>query len=107
MFKAVFMVSGVLFTLSVLIYKLYISKQKDIMKASHYVASMAIFMALYILSGIALAFIVPNITHKALVLLFALSPFIIGKIATYNTEKIYSAIQIICVLISVVFTLCL
>ena len=73
------------------------------MKASHFVALMAIFMALYIVSGIILAFFIPNVLSKALILLFALSPFIIGKLATYKHEKIYSLIQIICVLISVVF----
>lgn len=100
----IFMISGFLFVLSVIIHKLYISKQKNIMIASHFIASMAIFMSLYILSGIILALIIPNIVNKLIILVFALSPFIIGKFATYNKEKIYSFIQIVCVLISIVFT---
>ena len=103
MLKVIFMISGFLFVFSIIIHKLYISKQKNIMIASHFIASMAVFMGLYTLSGIILALIIPNIINKLLILLFALSPFIIGKFATYNKEKIYSLIQIICVLISIVF----
>ena len=99
----IFSISGLLFILSIIIHKLYISKQKDIMKASHYVASMAIFMGIYILSGIMLSILLHSIIPSIIILLFALSPFIIGKLATYNSEKIYSIIQIICVLISTVY----
>ena len=105
MLKIIFAISGLLFILSIIIHKLYISKQKDIMVASHFVAIMASLLGIYILSGLLLVFFMPNLIHKILVLLFALSPFAIGKIATYNTEKIYSTIQAVCVLISVVFVL--
>lgn len=101
----IFSISGLLFILSIIIHKLYISKQKDIMKASHYVAGMAIFMGIYIFSGIVLAILLHSIIPSIIILLFALSPFIIGKLATYNSEKIYSIIQIICVLISTVYVL--
>ena len=99
--SAVFGLSGLLFVLAIIIHKLYISKQKDMMKASHFVAGMTLFMGIYIFSGIILALLFHKIIPSLLILLFALSPFIIGRFATYNTEKIYSIIQIICVLISI------
>lgn len=106
MFKiliGLFSISGLLFILSIILHKLYISKQKDMMKASNFIASMAIFIGLYILSGILLCLFVQPIIYKLIMLLFALSPFIIGKLATYEKEKIYSLIQIFCVLISILF----
>jgi len=102
MFKfisALFLISGLLFMLSIIIYNLFVSKSNATMKASHFLASMAIFIGVYVLSGLILSF------YKPYVLLFALSPFIIGKIATYDKEKIYSLIQIFCVLISLVLIL--
>ncbi|MBR2069767.1 MAG: hypothetical protein IJ877_08415 [Candidatus Gastranaerophilales bacterium] len=98
-----FSLSGLLFVLSIFIHKIYISKQKDIMKASHFIASMTIFMGLYILSGFILTFFVKGIFSKILIFLFAMSPFIVGKFATYKYEKIYSLIQVFCVLISIGF----
>ncbi len=105
MLKLIFIISGLLFVLSIIVHKLYVSKQKDMMKASHFIAAMAIFMGIYILSGIILSFLIPNFLYRLLIIVFALSPFIIGKLATYEKEKIYSFIQVFCVLISLVFIL--
>ena len=96
MLKTLFILSGLLFVLSIIIHKLFVSKIKDAMKISNFIALMAIFMALYIIFGIVLAF-----RYNPIYIIFALSPFIIGKLATYQKEKIYSIIQIICVLISI------
>ena len=103
MLKMIFMISGFLFAMSIIIHKLYVSKLKDMMKASHFLASMAGFMGIYILSGIILAIFVPHLLNKIFVFLFAISPFIIGKFATYEKEKFFSVVQIVCVLISIVF----
>ena len=97
MLKILFLLSGLLFILSIIIHKLFISKIKDAMEISNFIALIVIFMALYIIFGIILA-----LKYNLIYLIFALSPFIIGKFATYNTEKIYSIIQIICVLISII-----
>lgn len=97
MLKIIIAVSGLLFVLSIIIHKLFVSKIKDNMKISHFLALIAIFMALYVISGILFAF-----KSNILFILFALSPFIIGKFATYEKEKIYSFIQIFCVLLSIV-----
>ena len=104
-FSIIFSLSGLAFILSILIHKLYVSKLKDMMKVSQFVVIISIFMGIYILSGIVLAFFMPYILNRILVLLFALSPFIIGKFATYTKEKMYSLIQIICVLTSIIFVL--
>lgn len=98
-----FSLFGLLFILSIIIHKLYISKQKDMMKASNFIASMAIFLGTYILSGLILVFLINGTISKFITLMFVLSPFIIGKFATYKFEKLYSLIQVFCVLISVVF----
>ena len=92
--------TSILYTISVILHKLYISKQKDNLKASSFVAFIAGMLFLYIILCIALAIFSPVITKKIILLLFAISPFIIGKLATYEKEKLYSIIQIVIMLIS-------
>ena len=97
MLKILIAVFGLLFVFSIIIHKLFVSKIKDNMKISHFLALIAILMALYIVFGI-----IYSIKTNILFLLFALSPFIIGRFATYEKEKLYSFIQILCILLSVV-----
>ena len=59
---------------------------------------------IYIISALILAIFIPGIINKAAIVFFGLSPFIIGRLATYEKEKIYSLIQIIFVIISVIYT---
>lgn len=75
------------------------------MKKSDYVAGIALLFALYVLSALITAILIPNIYCKIVMILFALSPFIIGKMATYEKEKIYTVFQILSILASGIFVL--
>ena len=97
MLKMLVAVFGLLFVFSIIIHKLFVSKIKDNMKISHFLALMAILMGLYIIFGI-----IYSLKTNLLFLFFALSPFIIGRLATYEKEKIYSFLQILCVLLSII-----
>ena len=83
-----------------LAYKLFISKKKRTEKTALYVSFMGAVLLLYVLSGILFAIFAPTLISKAVIVFFAVSPFIIGKAATYEKEGFYSFIQIFCVVMS-------
>ena len=103
--KILFSIICVLLPLLMVLQKLWVSKIKDNMKKSDYVAFLAIVLGLYIILGIILAFVIPDIKNKCIIAFFALSPFIIGKFATYKTEVLFSIIQMITIVISGIFVI--
>ena len=78
-------------------------KFKDAGKLSAFVSVIAMFLLLYVVFAVALAVFVPSLIHKILLIIFASAPFLIGKIVTYKKLKLYSIIQILCVILSLGF----
>ena len=76
---------------------------KNSNKLSPVMALLGGLFVFYILIGIMLIFIMPSLLNKIIILLFIISPFIIGKLVTYEKLKFYSIIQILCVILSLVF----
>lgn len=105
--EIIFIVIAGLFGLALIINKTYIVNLKDNLKKSDYVAYIAMLLAIYVVSAIAVGLLIPNIYKKFVMILFGLSPFIIGRLATYEKEKFYTAIQFICVILSSVFVILL
>lgn len=103
--KILFVIFGILYVLSVILHKIYFSKLKDNVKISNFVALMTLFLLLYIIFGLILVLFVKGIFYKTIVLLFAMSPFIIGKVAVYEKEKIFTTVQFISIFISIIFIL--
>ncbi len=101
----IFIIFAVLFGLALIINKIYIVKLKDNLKKSDYIAGIALLLAMYVVLSLIVGILIPTIYKKASMILFALSPFIIGKLATYEKEKIYAVIQILSVFISVFFVI--
>ena len=95
-----YIISGLLFIVLLLGHKFYIKNQKDNIKISNYVAAMGFSLAFYVVLGLILSIFS---RFHIIMLLFALSPFIIGKFATYKTKNIFAYIQVICMLISLIF----
>ena len=96
--------------LLVLIFSLRIIFDKNFKtnnKLSPIVASIGVLFILYIVFAIGIVIFMPNIFEKIIMLLFGVSPFIIGKIVTYKKLKFYSIIQILCVILSVAFLITL
>ena len=103
--KLFFISVGILYVLSLIIHRLYFSKIKDNVKISNYLALVAFFLLLYIFSGVTLTVFVKNIVYKIIIFLFSVAPFIIGKFATYEKEKLFTIIQFILIIISVIFVM--
>ena len=92
--KSIFAVSAILFTLLIFLHKQFTKRVKDNIKVSNFVATMAFSLVIYIICAILIAVFIPSIKYKILMIIFALSPFIIGKFATYEKIKLYSLAQI-------------
>ena len=69
--------------------------------------AIAIFLILYFIICICFVPIVNGLINKLIMLLFALLPFIIGQVVSYKKLKIYSIIQIFCVILSIIFVIML
>lgn len=101
--KTFFVLSGIIFTILFAIRVL--GKFKDAGKLSAFVSVIAISLILYIIFAIILAIFVQDYSHKVILILLAISPFLIGKLVNYEKLKFYSTIQIICAILGVVFVL--
>ena len=88
----IFIAGLLVFILS--LYKLFICKLKRTSKTSLYISFMTGILLIYILSAVLLVIFEPEIWSKIIILIFGLSPFIIGRLATYEKENMYSWIQI-------------
>lgn len=97
-----FIASCLIFSVLIILHKAVVSKLKDNIKISHFVAVIAFFLALYVILALLMVFLLKSLLYKAIMLVFALSPFIIGKLATYKKEKLYSFIQVLTVLLSAI-----
>ena len=78
---------------------------KNNSKLSPVMALLGGLLVFYILVGVVLICIFSSLLNKAIMLIFVLSPFIIGKFVTYEKLKIYSIIQLLCVILSLVFVI--
>lgn len=103
--KGIFIITSIVLCSLLTIYKTYLSRQKRTSKTSVFVSFIAGFILFYSLFAIILAISVNKIPTKIGILLFGLSPFIIGKFATYKTETIFCWTQIMIVLSGLIFTL--
>ncbi len=97
MLLKIFISLGILFSISLVLYRFFMKKIKNYTTKTRMVALICLMLFLYVLSGILIFIIHPD---KFLFLLFALSPFIIGKTAVYKYEKYYTFIQILIIVIS-------
>lgn len=94
------------FCFCVAINKMFTKKlRQDGEKYSDFIATMSFFLAFYVIFTILDCFLIYDIKNKLIMLLFAISPFIIGKVATYEQEKMYSILQLTIILYSAFFAL--
>ena len=94
MLKIIFIVISVLLALILILYKLLISKLKRTSNTSVYISFMTGMLLIYILGAFVLSTYTQDIFSKIIIFVFGLSPFIVGKFATYEKENLYSWIQI-------------
>ncbi len=99
--KLFFIIIGSLLAALLILEITYVYNLKDNMKKSSFVSFLTGLFLLYVISALSLMIIIPGVFNKLLILGFGLSPFIIGRFVTYNNIKIYSIIQILCIIMSV------
>ena len=83
----------------------YISTVQDNIKASNFVAVMGFLLVFYVISTILIAILDRNILTKILMVLFGLSPFVIGPVATYEKHRLYTFVQVLTILISAIYSI--
>ena len=100
-----FVVICAVLTLLLVLREFGITKKMSGMKASDYISAVAVFLFGYIIFAFLLAIFLPNIIQKTVMLVLGFSPFIIGRLASYQKLKVYSIIQILIILLSGIYFL--
>lgn len=106
-FEVIFILVSLILAFLLIAREIGITKYMSPMRASDYVSSMAVFMLGYILISFVIAVFAQGIFNKMIFLFFCASPFIIGKFVTYKRLKIFSVLQILCVIISLGYVIVL
>lgn len=105
MLKLFFLLISILLFISLALYKLIISKHERTPKVSVYVSVVTGFLFFYILISILSMIFISGITNKIVFLFLGVTPFVIGKFATYKKENLYSWLQILTVLFGIFYVL--
>ena len=100
--KILFCVIAFLMTV---LFSLRVFVKKDFVKQSGFVALIGGTFIVYVLCGLGISVFLPGLIKKIIMIIFAISPFIIGKLVSYEKLKFYSIIQILCVILSVVYVI--
>ena len=90
--ETLFVVSGVMLVILLSLREFISSKIKDNLKISVFVSCIAGVLLMYIVLAILLAIFGKGGIYKVLMAFFGVSPFIIGRLATYEKIKIYFGI---------------
>lgn len=98
-----FILSGAIFVILLGVYKFWVSKLEYSPKISTYVSCMAGALLAYSVCATGLMFCIDGIFNKLLVGIFGIIPFLIGKYATFETEKYYSLLQMFVMIYSIIF----
>ena len=103
--KGLFLISATGFASMLSYGKLFVFKKKHPAFVSDYCATMAGFIAFYSVFALVLAWLLPSTSTKLIMFGFAFSPFMLGLVATYHTEKYFTFLQIILILLSMAFVI--
>ena len=103
--KYVFIFASILLTILFSLRSFIPDLFKDSKKSSPFMACLGGIFFAYVILGLMLCVLIPAFKYKIIMLVFTLSPFIIGKLVTYKKLKFYSIVQLLCVIFSVVFIL--
>ena len=103
--KAAFVLIAVLLTLMTVYGKCFVFRKKHPAFVSDYCAVLAVFLGLYVILSFVLVWVFPHTSAKLVMLAFALAPFLIGMLATFHTEKYYTALQVGLFVLSIFFVI--
>ncbi len=103
--KILFCITGIMFVTLLSLRIVFDEKFKTDNKLSPIVAVIGGLLLLYVLCALIIALFYEVYLYKFIMLIFAISPFIIGKLVTYKRLRFFSIFQIICVILSLVFVI--
>lgn len=101
----IFISIGILLCTALILNKTHFCKLTNNIQKSNCVAAIGGLLTFYVIFAMIIAFFIPNVYDKLVMFIFAISPFIIGKFATYEKEPLFTIIQFFCVLISVIYVI--
>lgn len=104
--KILLAIIGLWFVFDMSVYLILKNKIKDNIKLSDMMGRLALEFGIYILCAIIFAiwaFLNLEIKQGLIMSLFAMSPFIIGRLAAYNTKHIFTGIQFLVIILSTVY----
>lgn len=104
-FTVLFGICSCILTIQLLMAFFKIHERMSTMNSSRFISSIAGSFFLYVINAIALVILLPQPASKLVMAFFCITPFIIGVFATYERLKLYSIIQILCVIISGAYVL--
>lgn len=83
--------------------KFFVFKKREPQFISDYCAAIGVVMCGFSILALVLACISPSNTDKLVMFFLAISPFILGLITTYNTEKYFTWVQIMLFVLGIIF----
>ena len=99
--KFLFLITAFVFASMVVYGKLFVFKKKHPAFVSDYCATIAGVVGGYSVLSLILVWILPSNISKLIMFGFALSPFLLGLLANYHTEKYYTVIQVLLIILSI------
>lgn len=99
MLKTIFIVSAILAAVSIVIGKIFVFGRQKPVFTGNYAAAVAAVIGVY--SILAFAMLTQGgYFDKLAMLLFALSPYLIGRITTYRNINFFTMVQVIVLILS-------
>lgn len=101
--KFLYALTALVFADMIIYGKLFVFKKRKPQFVSDYCATMAGILGVYTVLSMLLAGLFPSASAKMFMFAFALSPFVIGLFATYHTEKYFTVLQVLLLIISTAY----
>ena len=98
--KYMFTLFALILAFMIIFFKLHMQNKNRTEKTAVYVSFIVWSFVFYVISAFLLAFFIKDTTNKIILIIFGLSPFLIGKFASYEKENLYSYLQVFCAIIS-------
>lgn len=104
-FRTLFILASVLLVFMMAYGKFFVFKKREPQFISDYCALLAGIVGAYSLLALGLALLLTNNVDKLTMVLLAVSPFLLGLVTTYHTEKYFTWVQVGLFMFSAYFVL--
>ena len=101
--KYIFILVASIWALMTIYGKLFVFKKKHPAFVSDYCATMAVFLISYVILALGSVWVLDSTSSKFIMFGFAIAPFLIGLLATYHTEKYFTIIQVLLIILSIIY----